>query len=124
MKQVKNIGAQGDVLFVSVCALLEHGLLASVDALPSGLAEAVPNDERNVVGHSETGHDHYVSAAETKLFRAQEPFTCYLAVEGSGCEVVHARPFDTHESLFLPAGKYLVRQQKEYTPVGWRRVQD
>jgi hypothetical protein len=112
MKMIEKIGAQGDVLFVRV------------ERVPEGLAEVPDACGKHVVGHSETGHDHYVSAAESKLFRGQEPFTCFLQVAGHGCEVVHNRSFDTHESLFLPPGQYLVRQQREYTPEGWRKVQD
>jgi hypothetical protein len=36
----------------------------------------------------------------------------------------HKRTFDTHESILFEPGNYKVRRQREYTPEGFRRVED
>ena len=36
----------------------------------------------------------------------------------------HLRSFDTHETIKLPVGTFEIRRQREYTPEGWRRVED
>lgn len=114
MKQVMTLAAQGDLLVVRV------------DALPDGLTEEKHNG-RIVAAHSETGHDHVVegmAAHEARLFRGADPLTCYLQLQGSGAEVVHHRPFDTHETLGLGPGLWMLRNQREYSPEYWRRVCD
>lgn len=114
MKSVEKMGAQGDLLVMRV------------DKLPAGLKEEVCRSGF-VAAHSETGHHHVLNlkdAHEAKLFRAQDPFTCYLQLAGDGAEVVHMRPFDTHETIGLGAGLWMLKNQREYQPEGWRRVAD
>lgn len=109
MKTVKKLGFQGDVAFLKV------------DALPEG---AAPEKTKGpvVVAHSETGHHHVVEGRLVKLFRV-DAMTCYLRLDAPA-EVVHQRPFDTHETLKLGKGVWQVRRQREWTPEGWRRVED
>lgn len=106
MKTVKKMAAQGDVMFVRV------------EAVPKGAVL----EKTNVVAHSETGHHHVVEGRLVKLYRA-DPMTCYLSL-GAPAEVVHKRPFDTHETLGLGKGVWKVRRQREWAPEGWRRVED
>lgn len=112
--KVTKLAAQGDVLF------------RRIKKLPAGLREEMPKGERIVVAHSETGHDHTVQGGEVKLFQKVEadPMICYLAITGEGAEVVHHRPFDTHQTLSLAGGFWEVRRQREWTPEGLRRVED
>jgi hypothetical protein len=117
MKTIQNMGAQGDVLF------------RRIDKLPAGVAEQKAAAEGHVVAHSETGHHHTVSPLEAKLFdkATRDPMICYLQLAGDFADVVHHRPHDTHETLRLAGGAgaiYEVRRQEEYTPEGWRRVED
>jgi hypothetical protein len=113
MKIIKNRAPQGDVLFIRV------------DAIP---AEYLPQPESDVVtvAHSETGHDHSIHNGEARLFRrvTDDPLTCYLQITGEFADVVHHRDWDTHETLRLTRGSWKVRRQREYTPEGWRRVED
>lgn len=114
MKLIQSLGFQGDVGFVRVTAL-PAGLRAEKRAGPI------------VVAHSETGHHHVVEArgdAVVSLFRGQDSMVCYLQIEGAPADVVHHRPFDTHETVCLPPGLWEVRRQREATPEGWRRVED
>lgn len=114
MKQIDKMGAQGDLLILRV------------DKLPDGLKEE-PCKSGFVAAHSETGHHHAVDftdrAFEAKLFRADQ-FTCYLSIEGTGAEIVHHRPFDTHETLGIGPGLWMLKNQREYQPEGWRRAAD
>lgn len=119
MLEVTNIAAQGDVLF------------RKVKAVPaSAIAEATKG--AIVVAHSETGHHHSIDATDgVALFREpSDPLVCYLQLDGiDHADVVHHRPWDTHETLRLlgTPGKtttFEVRRQREYTPEGWRRVED
>ena len=38
--------------------------------------------------------------------------------------IEHLRSFDTHESISIAPGIYEIRRQREYTPEGWKRVED
>jgi hypothetical protein len=114
MKTITNQAAQGDVY------------IRRVSAIPSGAREIAPTDGRHVIAHSETGHDHFVRAAGGAIgfYEHDEPLVCYLRVEVPLAEVMHAREFDTHESIGLPPGIYEIRRQREMTPDGWRPVED
>jgi hypothetical protein len=110
---VQRLGAQGDCLF------------RRIEALPAGVQE-VERTGPLVVAHSETGHHHQVEDMATRHFEhaTRDPMICFLQVTGEGAEVVHKRPFDTHATIMLAPGFWEVRRQEEYTPAGWRRVED
>ncbi len=117
MIEVQRLAAQGDVLF------------RRIDRLPDDTVEQ-PHKGRLVVAHSETGHHHAVDDPAVKLFEkvTRDPMVCYLQIAGEAqfAEVVHHRPHDTHETLRLlgNGSTWEVRRQREYTPEGWRRVED
>lgn len=115
MKTIQTMGAQGDVMF------------RRVDNVPLGFEVAPRQGARLIVAHSETGHHHAIDAAGVVHYTGGDPLISYLRLEGvDSCEVVHHRPHDTHETLQL-TGKgavYQVIRQREYTPEGWRRVED
>lgn len=112
MKTIQNIGAQGDVLF------------RRIDKLPED-AKEVPDKGRIVVAHSETGHHHAIDDTGVVRFEGNDPLIGYLQLASDHCDVVHHRPFDTHETIrLLGAGVFEVRRQREYTPEGYRRVED
>lgn len=118
MKAIQTMGAQGDVLF------------RRVKALPKGLKEVDAKSSRKVVAHSETGHHHAIDDAGVRMYQGDDPMTCYLMLESADhCDVVHHRPWDTHETLRLLGeggfgSVFEVRRQREYSPEGWRRVED
>jgi len=103
--------AQGDVMFIKR------------NDLPAGLKE----QGNLIVTHSETGHhhvlEHEVKAPPPKIF-VKDDFVSYIQVFGSHADVVHKRSFDTHKTLRLGKGVWEVRRQREYTPSGFRRVED
>lgn len=113
MITVQNQAAQGDIL------------LTKVRSLPGGdlTVEGLRADGQLVLARSSTAH-HHVVEGEARIHQTSDPLTSYLVVEGEHADVVHLRPHDTHETLRLPTGVWEVRRQREWTPEGWRRVED
>jgi hypothetical protein len=116
MITVRKIAAQGDVLFRRVDCI-------SRDALEQ------PRVGPLVVAHSETGHHHVIESPDARLLTTRDPLVCYLRIEGPFADVVHQRPFDTHETLRLLGEEggptyFEVRRQREHMPDGWRMIQD
>ncbi len=101
--------AQGD-LNIFVC-----------DVIPD-LPESKPKDGKHVLAHSETGHHHVIDGNAVRVYN-EDDFISYLDVEKPS-NVIHMRGFDTHETIQLPAGKYRITRQREYTPEGFRRAAD
>jgi hypothetical protein len=96
-------------------------MVERVEALPEGLAAT----NTDIVAHSETGHHHV--ATKAKVYAAPDGMTLYLQAIGSEIDLVHKRSFDQHETIQLrcePGDVFRVRRQREYTPEGWRRVED
>ncbi len=120
MKIVEKMAAQGDVLF------------RRVPTLPKNAKEA-KHGGMIVVAHSETGHHHAIESRALSHFTVpSDPLVCYLRLDDGlgdlgGVDVVHHRSWDTHETLRLlgkPGDVWEVRRQREWTPEGWRRVED
>ena len=116
MRTFKNTCAQGDVFF------------ERVDSLPEGLTEVKPEKGQLVVTHSETGHNHVMvldrpDAPNVRMFQGDDPLTAWLQVNRP-TTLEHQRPYDTHEAIQFSEGTYRVRRQREYTPEGFRRVED
>jgi hypothetical protein len=117
MKTFVNCAAQGDLL------------IRRVESIPANFKEAAAANGRFVVAHSETGHDHVIAAKpNVKLYQGDDPLVSYLevieATDAAETLLEHLRSFDTHETISIPPGKYEIRRQREYTPEGWRRVED
>ena len=80
---------------------------------------------RVIVAHSETGHHHAIDDGAVRYFSEPgSPTLTYLAIDGQFADVVHHRPYDTHETLRLTKGLWEVRRQREWSPEGWRVVSD
>jgi hypothetical protein len=109
MKIVEKMAAQGDVLF------------RRVDSVPDGTKEIERRGDI-IVTHSETGHHHVVRDSGVTI-HGYDPMISYLRVENYA-DIVHCRPWDTHETIRLTRGTWEVRRQREHTPEGWRRVED
>ena len=113
MKTFDRIAAQGDVMIIRI------------EKMPGGLQEVAPVENKHVVAHSETGHHHTILSDRVKYFRPDDSgaFAAYVSVDES-TPLVHERGFDTHESILLAPGNYLIKRQREYTPEGFRAAQD
>ena len=110
-------------------------MIERIETTPPDLTPVEPGPEGYVVAHSETGHHHRAIAwmegddtpSDVAYLRPSSPdeMTAYLQVgPGAGALLVHDRPWDTHGTIHVPPGLYRLRRQEEYTPEGWRRVED
>lgn len=109
---------QGECLFIKVDQFEDDS---------TDYQKAKPVKGQLIVAHSETGHHHVIDVKRSKQADLLIHKTNNLIgrlVLGEDCEVKHLRSFDTHETLKLPKGKYVLRYRREYTPEGLRRVQD
>lgn len=108
MKTVTKACFQGDVMFLRVAAIPKEAVKQTT----------------NVVAHSETGHHHVIDApAKVWSFLTVDPMTGYIECSAP-VDIVHQRPFDTHETVRLSEGCWKVRRQREWTPEGWAMVAD
>lgn len=120
MKTSAKLVAQGDVLF------------CRVERLPDGLQRQEREGGKLIVAHSETGHHHSIlDVAVEGWHDPKDSLVAYLRfagpLEAGGAVVSHERSYDTHEPVCLlgEAGAvWQVRRQREWTPEGWRRVED
>lgn len=106
-------------------------MVIGVNAIPEGVQEVAPDDGVFILAHSETGHHHVVEhRSNVRLFRdTSQSLTAWLEIGPApgtrvGAILEHLRSFDTHVPIQLPPGKYRVRNAREYSPLGFRRVQD
>lgn len=112
-KQFKNTAAQGELYF------------ERVEKLPDGVKEIKAENGRLVIGHSETGHHHYVEKAQARFYGTDDPNICYLTIDGKYADLIHDKTGpDVHETVKIPNGTFRVRKQQEYMFDSWRRVQD
>lgn len=119
MLTFENTAAQGDVSF------------RRVDTIPKGVKEVEAKNGRLVITHSETGHDHVMVLDRPKsddlpavqMFSGDNPLMAWIKVNRPTA-LTHLRPHDTHKPIMFKPGNYEVRRQREYTPEGFRRVED
>lgn len=112
MKTFKNSAAQGDIILIRI------------SGIPDDAVKQEPTNGQLVVAHSETGHHHTIRAKGVELYHsANDPMIMYLVVTDKA-DLVHNRSFDTHETIRFDQGFYRIHRQREYTPEGWRRVED
>ena len=94
-----------------------------ISTLPIKAREIKTPGKFHVVGHSETGHHHAVPVIGVKLYTTDTPLVLFIVVT-QPTALVHQREWDTHEELELREGVYEVRNQREHSPEGWKKVQD
>ena len=122
MRTFSQSAAQGDVHFT--CR----------DSLPASktLKALAPVNGEIIVTHSETGHNHVMvldrpTTADTPAVVMYQdetnPLVAWLEVNRPTA-LEHRRSYDTHEPIMFEPGVYEVRRQREYTPEGFRRVED
>ncbi len=117
MKTFDKVAAQGDVLFIRR------------DKLPAGLVTAKAENGQIVVTHSETGHNHVMvldrqAEPAVEMFNEKDNALISWIKVNRPTPLQHLRPHDTHEPIMFGEGIYEVRRQREYSPEGWRRVED
>lgn len=117
MQTFKNQAAQGDLY------------IRRITAIPAAAKPMKAEKGHFIVAHSETGHHHVIAERPgVQVFTTDDPLVSYLrvieATEATEALLEHLRSFDTHETIAIPPGEYELRRQREYTPEGWRRVED
>jgi hypothetical protein len=113
MKTFDKVCAQGDIYIMKVC-----------DELPEDAVEVKPEGDHVIVTHSETGHHHVMEKEHVKMYTLPKSIMDCLLVVKEPTALEHLRSFDTHEPIMFGKGTYRVRRQREYTPEGFRKVQD
>jgi len=117
MKTFTKMAAQGDFIIMRI------------KALPKGLVKVAPVQGKHIVAHSETGHNHVMEAEHVTAYKSEKItddsklFELFFSVE-KDTPIEHLRSFDTHETLLVPAGDYIVKRQREYVPEGFRKAAD
>ncbi len=109
--------------FTTACAQGEL-YITRVARLPDGLVPIPAENGRVIVGHSETGHHHVMTAERTTMYRLPEEIYDLFLVVNEPDTLEHLRSFDTHKPVEFTPGIYRVRRQREYIPEGWRRAAD
>lgn len=112
MKTFENFCAQGDIY------------IRRIEKLPANAVAVKPNNGRVIVTHSETGHHHVMDATNVKMYSLPDSIMDCLLVVDQPTALEHLREHDTHEPIMFEKGVYHVRRQREYTPEGFRRVED
>jgi len=115
MKTFKNFAAQGDIYIRRV-----------EDGVPEGATKVDTENGYLIVTHSETGHNHVMEAknGQVEMYNLPDDIMNCLLVVNEPSMLEHLRGNDTHEPILFEAGTYQVRRQREYTPEGWKRVED
>lgn len=104
---------QGDVMIMRISAAD-----VSKDAKELG---------HSIIAHSETGHHHVANYAT--VLGGLDPMVMFMKPAGNTghIDIEHQRSFDTHETIRFysePGDAFIIKRQREYTPEGWRRVED
>jgi hypothetical protein len=113
MRTFKNVCAQGDVYIRCVNT-----------SIPANAVEVKPEGNYVIVTHSETGHHHVMVKEKVKMYNLPDSIMKCLLVVNDPVALEHLRDYDTHESIMFDKGTYEVTRQREYTPEGFRKVQD
>lgn len=117
MKTFNNSAAQGDLY------------IRRIDTIPANAQLVPPKNGVFTLAHSETGHSHIMAVnPNVRLFTTGDPMVSYLevikATDSTEALLEHLRPYDTHETIAIPPGIFELRRQREYSPKGWRQVND
>jgi hypothetical protein len=116
MKHFNKMAAQGDFVIIRI------------NKLPENIVPFDSEDGKYVIAHSETGHNHVMDAANVLAYKPEglsdkDIFELFLSVNHE-TEIEHLRTYDTHESILVQPGDYVVKRQREWTSEGWRKAQD
>jgi len=103
-------------------------LIMKIKSVPTNVEPMAPEKDVFVIAHSETGHNHVMERTHVEAFvpkntKSVDVYELFLNVK-EPTEINHLRSFDTHETLLVPPGNYVVKRQREYTPEGFRRAAD
>lgn len=95
---------QGDVILIGVAKIPENKRKLCHSVLAEGEV---------------TGHKHQVTEGDIELYE-DVVGGIYLKVFSRDAKITH----EEHGLIKLPKGDYEVKYQREYSPEGWRKVND
>jgi hypothetical protein len=105
--------------------------ITPIASIPDGAVPVKPEGGRYILGHSESGHHHVVSAAAVDVLeppateRIPEGVKQLYMIVKKPTQFEHLRHHDAHAPHTLAPGVYRVRNARERTSKGlFRRVQD
>ena len=113
MQTFKTIAAQGEITIRRI------GPVPAKATLPQGYTPLAVEDGRYIVGHSETGHHHVMSAAGASvavLDKPPEGMRILRAIVEKATTLEHLRGFDTHAPIRIEPGLYEFLIGREYDP--------
>lgn len=112
MRTFKNFAAQGDIY------------IRRIEKLPENVIKVEAEGKHVIVTHSETGHNHVMEAEKVTMYNLPDSIMDCLLVVHDPVALEHLRNYDTHEPIMFDEGVYHVKRQREWTPEGFRKVQD
>lgn len=105
MLKFEQIAAQGEIT------------VRRIAKIPSGCTAMKPEGGKFIVGHSETGHHHVISAAGASVSVLDSPpegMRVLYAILENPTSLYHLRDHDTHEPIQLEPGAYEFRIAREF----------
>lgn len=116
MRSFTKYAAQGDFLIMKI------------DDIPSDVVPLPVENGKYVIAHSETGHNHVMEREGVEAYKKTDTkevdlYELFMVVKEPS-QIDHLRSFDTHESIKVEPGNYVVKRQREYTAEGFRRAAD
>lgn len=100
-----------------------------INKLPNDVKKINPINGHLIIGHSETSHHHVIKESpQVNFYSSDNAVVSYLevieATEKTEVLLEHLRGYDTHETIGISEGVYVVINGIESAPEGWRKVQD
>ncbi|HZQ01378.1 MAG TPA: hypothetical protein VFB13_17670 [Reyranella sp.] len=112
MKKIDKAAAQGEIYIRRVKGNPETFL--------AGGTPLKAEKGRYIIGHSETGHHHVMERGGVDVVEMPSPTAgirlLRMIVAQPDKELVHERPYDTHETIGFGEGLYEIRIGREYDP--------
>lgn len=111
MRTFQTTAAQGEI------SIRRLGDAPATVTKPDGFQPLQPDQGRLVIGHSETGHHHVMTAERvTAYVRESEGMRILRLIVEQPTALEHLRPHDTHEPVLFAPGEYELRIGREYDP--------
>lgn len=105
MLTFKTIAAQGEIT------------IRRIAKIPTGCTPMKAEGGKFIIGHSETGHHHVISAAGAGVSVLDSPpegMRVLYAILANPTSLQHLRDHDTHEPIQLEPGAYEFRIAREF----------
>lgn len=112
MKSFKITAAQGEITIRRID-------VPKKKQMPSGYTAMASEHGHFIIGHSETGHHHVISAEGASVAvmdRQPEGMRILRIILNEPNTLIHLREFDTHDPIRIEPGEYEVRIGREYDP--------